>query len=189
MKVILTVCMILVSSISVKADNIGTVTLRTEVSTLFHVGLEVPVYRKFTLDGALRHYTTYYFEDIERTDLRASLRYYFKTFEKGNTNFDENLYWHAGIHYRVQSLSNYPNQDDSREEGSLDITNGVVGIGMKDRFFNIWLGFEFPIFEFVNRYTYRSEYGGITTDRKWKATPWVSIGVGINLVSIHFVRE
>lgn len=175
--------MILISSVALKAGDVRTITLRTEVSTLFHVGLEVPVYGKFTLDGALRHYTTYYFADIERTDLRAGLRYYFKTVR------DENFYLYAGIHNRVQSMSDYPKEDDSRIEGELDITNGVVGIGMKHRRFNIWLGFEFPLSEFKNWYTYKNDYGALIEDRKWKTTPWVSLGIGINLINISLARE
>ncbi|MEZ4804517.1 MAG: hypothetical protein R2852_03270 [Bacteroidia bacterium] len=158
------------------------ISIKTNLISLFNVGLETPVYGRISLESNIRGFSSMVFEDVSKYDFRVNLKYHFRGL---NLTPMSTTYFMIGHHYKSEEMRNYPKQDNSYERGVFDAYLLALGIGARTRYVDFWFAAELPYSVESNRYTYKNTYGQITTDKTWKNYPSVSASIALNLINFR----
>jgi hypothetical protein len=181
MKSIVMILLIMSGSTAV-AQYSRAFTLKTNITSPIHIGLEVPFGKAMAIDAGVSSFELPFITSIgSRTDVRLNLRYYFRPESKSA------FFISLGLHSRQQYMNNFPKQDNSVETGTLDILNLAVGPGIRTRYFSFWLTLEPTIMNNGNRYVYKNTYGMPVRDEVWK--PITFIGGGISWHFMNYIPQ
>lgn len=162
------------------------VVLKTNVLSPVSLGIEFPVKDNLTLDYALRRGGTFVFSNNTYRDERLNLKYHMPI--KAIFDKRKSFYLMLGIHHVYRVLDNVIHRSGEREYGRIDQNRLVCGIGVRYKFFDLWMAAESVFFERSNYYERYGSDGKIISADYWKKGSGLTLGLSINFLNISKLR-
>jgi hypothetical protein len=155
--------------------------LKTNVLSPFSIGIEVPFRENITVEYSIRRAHTFLFNSNVFKDERLNIKYHVPF--TGLLDMRRSAYLMLGVHSKYQELHNVVNRTGAREYGLLDQNRLVYGLGMRSKYFDVWLAAERVFFERSNTYVFTDASGMPGPSQLWKSGRSISLGISVNLVN------
>lgn len=159
-------------------------TLKTNLLSVFNLSLECPVYKGLTLEASGRYFAIGnlpgdeggFSGDNVTTSFRLNAKYHFDLYQSPNS-----VYVYTGIN--VFNKTRYKYEDEYYYDKYVQhMTRAVAGIGTKRKVIDCWVAVEYPVLIFDNSsgpYSYGNNIQGPRTVRP--VVPSISAGFALNL--------
>lgn len=159
------------------------VALKTNIFSPVSIGVEFPVMENLTLEySARRAYTFIRSRNVYR-DERINLKFH-RTVDWLMDN-NKSVYCLLGFHSKYRSMKKNLIFQGAKENAVLNQSRLLIGVGVQGRLADFWIASERVIDNRVNQYTYTDSEGNARTEF-WKQTSSFSMGLSINIFSVHW---
>ena len=125
------------------------ITVKTNVINLFNIGVEFPLYKRFTLDMSNRYYPGLGSYIPVMTGRRINLRYHIPLEAYGRNI--PSLFLSAGFNWYSSYIEYFPTERNEMAVESYSVRKASFGIGIKSRIFSIWVAYE-PLLQTYENY-------------------------------------
>lgn len=117
------------------------ITFKTNVINLFNIGVEFPVYRRFTADMSGRYFGGIgTFVIPEMTSQRLSLRYHIPLQSSGSNI--PSFFFSIGLNNYYSYNEYFPTERNERAVDIFSVLKASIATGFKFRRINIWFAYE-----------------------------------------------
>lgn len=154
------------------------ITVKSNLLSYWSIAVELPVYRKLTIELSYRgiDYTDFDIKALNnhrKQTIRWNLKYHFPM--QDNTGKYYSPYIFAGVNNIQHSV------DYKYEYGRLNVDRITLGFGVKRRRIDFWAGCEMIARTHKNEYT---TTGPGANTSQWLQAFWPSGGIAINIINI-----
>lgn len=162
-----------------------TITLKTNLVSLFNISLELPIYKRFSTEFSFREFE--YWEDmlinyhIHKKTLRFNVKYHIPN---NNHKEDYTNYIFTGLNSCIISY-----EKKYKDYQLFDAKRITLGVGQRMRLIDVWVSIEKNI---LTHYNFEKSFDSVTGNpiyEKWKPNIYVSGGIAINIVNINLNKE
>lgn len=126
------------------------VTLKTNVINLFNIGVEFPVYKRFTIDMSCRGYPGLGSYIPQMASQRMNLHYHIPVKSRG-LNIPS-VFLSAGFNWYSSYMAYFPNERNERAVESYSVQRASFALGIRSRALSIWVAYEPLVQTFKNEY-------------------------------------
>lgn len=155
--------------------------LKTNLLSPISLGVELPFKEDFTVEYSIRRANSFIFSKNIYRDERLNFKYHFPF--KGLLDLKRSAYFMLGIHSKYEEMHNKVYRSGGKEFGLLNQNRFVYGLGMRSKYFDVWIAAERVFFERSNVYTFTDSDGKVGPETIWKNGGTLTMGLSLNILN------